>query len=272
LLETYASQIAFALERAQLDKQSRLVAVEIETEKLRSSLLSAVSHDLRTPLAGIAGAASSLAETADSLPVATQRELLDTICEESKRLSLLVENLLHMTRLTSGTIQVDRHWQPVEEVIGSALQRLDASLSGRAVDVQLDDHLPLGHFDELLVEQALVNLLDNAVKYSDPGTPILITAERSGDGIVIAVSDRGHGLANGDEEQVFTMFYRGAGARPDRRGSGLGLAICQAVVRAHGGTISAGNRSGGGSTFRFTIPPAGQPPQLDFARELEAHH
>jgi two-component system sensor histidine kinase KdpD len=176
-----------------------------------------------------------------------------------------------MTRLSSGTIHVDRHWQPVEEVIGSALNRMDHSLKGRHVEVELGDNLPLGHFDEILVEQLLVNLLDNAVKYSEPGTPILINVQPAGEGIVIAVSDRGRGLADGDEDRVFTMFYRGTGTRPDRRGSGLGLAICQAVVRAHGGTINAENRTGGGSTFRFTIPPAGVPPQLDFAQELEAH-
>jgi two-component system sensor histidine kinase KdpD len=270
LLETYTTQIAFALERDQLAEQSRLAAVEIETEKLRSSLLSAVSHDLRTPLAGIAGAASSLAEASDSLPVLTRQELLDTICDESKRLSLLVENLLHMTRLSSGTIQVDRHWQPVEEVIGSALNRMDRPLEGRHVEVELDDNLPLGHFDEVIIEQVLVNLLDNAVKYSAPGTPILITAERENNGVALAVSDRGRGLAPGDEEHVFAMFYRGADARPDRRGTGLGLAICQAVVHAHGGTIRAENRLGGGTTVRFVIPHAGTPPVIELAGESAA--
>src|SRR5262249_14603659 len=185
LLELYATQIAFALEREQLDEHSREAAVQIETEKLRSSLLSAVSHDLRTPLASIAGAASSLAETADSLPQETRQELLETVCDESKRLSLLVENLLHMTRLSSGGIQVDRQWQPVEEVIGSALNRMDRTLEGRNVEVELADDLPLGHFDEVLVEQVLVNLLDNAVKYSPPRTPILITAQREGNGVAI---------------------------------------------------------------------------------------
>lgn len=270
LLDTYATQIAFALEREQLDEQSRVAEVEIETEKLRSSLLSAVSHDLRTPLAGIAGAASSLAEAADSLPHSTRQELLETISDESKRLTLLVENLLHMTRLSSGAIEVDRQWQPVEEVIGSALNRMDRVLEGRPVEVELDDELPLGHFDEVLIEQVLVNLLDNAVKYSSAGTPIHITGRREDGGVAIAVSDRGRGLASGDEEQVFEMFYRGAGARPDRRGTGLGLAICQAVVRAHGGTIRAENRSGGGATFRFVIPHDGPPPVIKLSGEVAA--
>jgi two-component system, OmpR family, sensor histidine kinase KdpD len=153
-------------------------------------------------------------------------------------------------------------------VIGSALNRMDRPLEGRHVEVELDDNLPLGHFDEVLIEQVLVNLLDNAVKYSAPGTPIVIAGKRENNGVAISVSDRGRGLAPGDEEQVFAMFYRGADARPDRRGTGLGLAICQAVVRAHGGTIRAENRPGGGTTVRFVIPHAGTPPVIELTGEV----
>lgn len=262
LLDTYATQIAFAIERDQLARQSQQAELEIETEKMRSSLLSAVSHDLRTPLAAIAGAGSSLSQAFGSLDSHTRAELLDTICDESDRLARLVENLLQMTRLSGGRINVNRQWQPVEEVIGSALHRLGPRLGGHGVDVQIPDDLPLGHFDDVLVELLLVNLLDNAVKYSDENSPITIRVEQSGSRIAVKVSDRGRGLIDGDQRRVFDMFYRGADAKSDRRGTGLGLAICKAIVTAHGGTIAATNRPGGGTMVRFDLPYQGSPPKL----------
>jgi two-component system sensor histidine kinase KdpD len=260
LLETYATQIAFAIERDRLTEMTQQAELRAETEKLRSSLLAAVSHDLRTPLAGIAGASSSLAQSFESLDPLTRRELLDTICDESERLCRLVENLLHMTRLSSGRLSVDRQWQPVDDVIGSALNRMERYLTGREVDVQLGDGLPLGHFDAVLVELVLMNLLDNSVKYSDPGSPILVQAQPIPQGISLAVSDRGRGLRPGDEQQIFDMFYRGADVGADRWGTGLGLAICRAIVVAHGGEITAANRPGGGTSVRFTLPQQGVPP------------
>jgi two-component system sensor histidine kinase KdpD len=263
LLDTFATQIAFAIERDRLALQSRQAELQIETEKMRSSLLSAVSHDLRTPLAAITGAGSSLAQGFASLDADTRAELLRTICDESDRLSRLVENLLHMTRLSSGQISINRQWQPVDEVIGSAWNRMSPQLRGRMVQVDVPDDLPLGHFDDVLVEQVLVNLLDNAVKYSAADTPIDIRVEKLASQVAIEVSDRGRGLAEGDEQRIFDMFYRGADAKPDRRGTGLGLAICQAVVAAHGGTIQAANRPGGGTTVRFVLPCHGNPPTVD---------
>jgi two-component system sensor histidine kinase KdpD len=261
LLETYATQIALALERDQLAAASRAAQVQVETERMRSSLLSAVSHDLRTPLAAIAGAASALQAADGNLDAATRTDLLDQIGDESLRLSRLVENLLHMTRLSSGQIEITRHWQPVDEVIGSALSRMRDQLAGRAIEVLLPDEVPLGHFDEVLVEQALVNLLDNAAKYSTLGTPITVHVVPVENAISIEVADRGRGLAAGDEKRIFEMFYRGAGARIDRRGAGLGLAICQAVVQAHQGTIEAMNRPDGGTLVRFTLPRPSHPPK-----------
>lgn len=263
LLDTYATQIAFAIERDQLARQSQQAELQIETEKMRSSLLSAVSHDLRTPLAAIAGAGSSLAQAFESLAPHTRAELLETICDESDRLSRLVENLLHMTRLSGGRIDVNRQWQPVDEVIGSALNRMGPQLHDHPINIDVPDDLPLGQFDDVLIEQLLVNLLDNAVKYSDEASPIEIRAEPLLSRIAIEVSDRGRGLIEGDQQRVFDMFYRGADAKPDRRGTGLGLAICKAIVTAHGGTIQATNRPGGGTIVCFELPYEGSPPKLD---------
>jgi two-component system sensor histidine kinase KdpD len=263
LLETCASLIALSLERDESVLEAHQSQLQAETEQLRSSLLSSVSHDLRTPLASIAGAASGLAASFESMDPAARRELLGTICDESERLGRIVENLLHMTRLSSGRLSVDRHWQPVDDVIGSALNRVERSLEGREINVSVADDLPLGHFDEVLVELVLVNLLDNAVKYSPAGAPIDVRAEAAPGGVAIEVADRGRGFVAGDEQQVFEMFYRGADAKPDRRGTGLGLAICKAIARAHNGTIAAKNRDGGGAIIRITLPHDGQPPVVE---------
>lgn len=263
LLETYATQIAFAIERNNLSERSQRAELESEAEKLRSSLLSAVSHDLRTPLAAIAGAASSLDANIkrDSIDEANQ-QLLETIVDESQRLTRLVENLLHMTRLSSGKVQINRQWQPVEEVIGSALHRLDHVLGGREVKVEIKGDLPLINGDDILLETVLVNLIDNALKYSPSHKPIEIQSEIAGRGIAIQVADRGCGILPGDEEKIFEKFNRGSGTNTDRRGTGLGLAICDAIVRAHKGTITARNREGGGTIVRFTIPNESTPPSI----------
>ncbi len=262
LLETFASHISLAVERSLLARQAQDARVEAETEKLRSSLLSAVSHDIRTPLAGIAGAASSLAASGDALDASTRRELLETITDESERLSQLVDNLLHMTRLSSGSVTIDRQWHPLEDVIGSTLGRMDRQLAGRPVHIHLREGLPLGNFDAVLVEQLLFNLLDNAAKYSPPDAPIDIFARDTPRGVEIEVADRGPGFAPGDEAKVFEMFYRGEHARPDRRGTGIGLAICRAIAEAHQGAISAHNRPGGGASIRVVFPHPGPPPDV----------
>ena len=267
LLWTYAAQIAFALERLRLVEDSRQTHVQFETERLRSSLLSAVSHDLRTPLAVIAGASGTLAARSGTLDTATRQELLQTICEEAERLTRLVENLLHMTRLSAGQIRVEKQWHPLEDVIGSALNRLEKRLTDREVEVRLPEELPLASFDPVLIEQVLVNLLENAVKYSPPGSPLQITADATADGVWLSVADRGRGITVGEEERLFEMFYRGAEATSDQRGAGLGLAICRAIVQAHGGTIRIENRQGGGACALFTLPHDGKPPLVTLDRE-----
>ncbi len=263
LLETYATQIAFAIERNNLSDRSQRAELESETEKLRSSLLSAVSHDLRTPLAAIAGAASSLDANINKESIEpASHALLETIVDESQRLTRLVENLLHMTRLSSGKVQINRQWQPVEELIGSALHRLDHVLAGREVKVQIDGDLPLVHGDDILLETVLVNLIDNALKYSPTDSTIEVYSEPVSGGMAIQVADRGCGILSGDEEKIFEKFHRGSGPNTDRRGTGLGLAICDAIVRAHKGKITARSRPGGGTIVRFTIPNESKPPRI----------
>lgn len=260
LLETCASLLALSLERDASVLHAQQAQVQAETEKLRSSLLSAVSHDIRTPLAGIAGASSTLAAAFDSLDPATRQELLATVTEEAEALSRLVENLLHMTRLSSGVVTIDRQWHVIEEVIGSALTRMERQLVDRRIETDLDASLPMVHIDATLVELLLMNLIDNAAKYSPPETAIELSAQATDGGVTLTVSDRGRGFAAGDEAKIFDLFYRGLGASPDRRGTGIGLAICRAVVDVHGGRIEAANRPGGGATVRVTLPGGGAPP------------
>src|SRR6185436_4956065 len=248
LLETFANQIALAIERANLADEAQQAQVLVETERTRSSLLSSVSHDLRTPLATITGASSSLLEDEAAFDAATRHELTQTIFDEANRLNRLVGNLLDMTRLESGAIAIRKEWQPVEEVIGVALARLDQQLRDRPISIDLPADGALAPFDGLLIEQVLINLLENAIKYSPPASPIDI-AGRSGDNMLtISIADHGPGLPPGDEEQIFDKFYRAASAQG---GVGLGLTICRAIVAAHGGQIWAANRPDGGAIFTF---------------------
>jgi two-component system, OmpR family, sensor histidine kinase KdpD len=257
-LDAFARQAALALERARLAEQAEAAALRAHTEEMRSSLLSAVSHDLRTPLAVITGAATTLRDGGPAVDVRQRAELLDTICEEADRLERLVTNLLHMTQLQSGALTVRREWMPLEEIVGSALTRLDPRLAGRAVHADLPDDLPLVCADAVLLEQVLVNLLENAAKHTPALTAVDIRARAQGQALSIEVADRGPGLPAGDESRIFDKFYRGRHTAVP--GAGLGLAICRGIVNAHGGTLLAANRDGGGAVFRVTLPLLGQPP------------
>jgi two-component system, OmpR family, sensor histidine kinase KdpD len=259
LLEIYGNQTALAIERARLSEESEHAQVQIETERLRNSLLSSVSHDLRTPLAAITGAVSGLLENDKKLDPHSQ-ELMQIAYEEAERLNRLVGNLLEMTRLESGSVVVDKEWQPLEEVIGTTTLRLDNILKDHPLKTRIPHDLPLVPIDSILIEQVLVNLLENAVKYAPAGSPIDLSAWAEAGDVIVEVADRGPGLPPGDETRIFEKFFRG---RPTiTSGVGLGLAICQAIVQAHGGRIWASNRSGGGASFRFTLPLDGEPPQV----------
>jgi two-component system sensor histidine kinase KdpD len=262
LLELFATQIALAMERSHISAEAREAKVRVETEQMRSSLLSAVSHDLRTPLASITGAASSLLTHKNQMDPATQQELLESIAQEAHRLSRLVNNLLEMTRLESGAVEVSRGWHSMEEIVGAALNRLESALRSRPVRVDMPAELPLVSVDDVLLEQVFINLLENAVKYTPDGSEILVSATVDGDKVIVEVADQGRGFTPGDEMRVFEKFYRGPAQ--GARGAGLGLAICRAIVTAHGGTIKAENRAEGGALIRIVIPTGGQAPPVTF--------
>jgi two-component system sensor histidine kinase KdpD len=259
LLEIFASQTALAIERAQAAIAAREAQLRAETEQMRSGLLSAVSHDLRTPLAAITGAASSLRSQSQQLSEDTRHELLESIESEADRLSRLVNNLLEMTRLDSGSVQVRREWYPLEELTGAALTRLDRVLEGRNVTTSLPPDLMVS-VDAVLFEQVLWNLLENASKYTPPGSPISISAREQNREVVIEISDSGPGFAPGEESLIWDKFYRGRAA--GARGAGLGLPICRAIVTAHGGRIDATNHPEGGAVIRIRLPQPGPPPEV----------
>ena len=259
LLETFAAQIALALERVHFVEVAQTTQLRMATERLRNSLLASISHDLRTPLAVLTGAASSLVEEDQRLSGEQRRELAQTIFEEAMHMSELTGNVLDMARLETGAVQVNRQWQPLDEVIGAVLTRLRKRLGTRRVSVDLGAAPALVQLDSVLVGQVLSNLLDNALKYTPEGTPIEIAAMQAEGAVRVCVTDHGPGLGEGEEQRVFEKFYR-ANPEGGPGGVGLGLTICRAVVEAHGGRIWAENRPQGGARFCFTLAQSGQPP------------
>ena len=252
LLEVFAGQTALAIERTLSQRSAEETRVHMQTEQMRSSLLSAMSHDLRTPLASITGAASTLRTQADRLPLETKQELLESISDEADRLGRLVGNLLDMTRFESGGVELRRDLYPLEEIVGTVLQRMESQLEGRTVSTDLAENLPMVFVDDVLLGQVLWNLLENAAKYTPPGSPLELAAFPQEGAVMVEVRDRGPGVPPGEEERIFEKFYRGKSENV--RGAGLGLPICRAIVQAHRGTIQALPREGGGTTFRVSLP------------------
>jgi len=258
LLEAFAHQSALAVAGDRLEQKQKQTQVLMETEKLRSSLLSSVSHDLRTPLAAIAGSASSLLENRENMDKKTQDELLENIFGESERLNRLVNNLLEMTRLESGAIRAKKEKIHINEIIGSALSRLEKQIGARTVEIRARQDLPALPMDGLLIEQVLVNLLDNALKYTPDHSPVELSAETEGAWMKVQVFDRGPGLTEDDLAHVFDKFYRGQAQRL-AGGTGLGLSVCKGILDLHEGKIEAFNRSGGGAVFQFSLPMEPKP-------------
>jgi two-component system sensor histidine kinase KdpD len=269
LLETFASQIALALERAQLGAAAKQSELSAESERLRNALLAAISHDLRTPLASIVGASSSLLERGERMEAPARAELARAIQEEAARMSGLIDNVLDMARLESGAASLNRQWHPLEEIVGATLKRLERVLAGHRIVTHIAEELPLVNVDGVLIGQLLANLLENAAKYTPAGTTVSISAEAGQDEIVASVADEGPGLPPGEEERVFEKFHRAA-PEGAQSGVGLGLSICKAIVLAHGGTIGAENLPAGGAVFRFTLPVTGSPPEI--AGEPQLRH
>ncbi len=259
LLETSATLVAIAIERVHYITVAQNALVQMESEGVRNSLLSALSHDLRTPLTALAGLAESLTLAGPSLSKA-QADIAEAIREEAVRISALANNLLDMARLESGSVTPNREWQPLEEVIGAALQARASVLAKHAVRVDLPADLPLLEIDAVLMERVFCNLLENAAKYTPDGSRIEISARHQGDRIEIAVADNGAGLPVGKESALFEKFSRGKDESAVS-GVGLGLAIVRAIVEIHGGRVRAENRPEGGACFILSLL-VGKPPPL----------
>jgi two-component system, OmpR family, sensor histidine kinase KdpD len=253
LLASFAEHIGLAIARALLAEEAKQIRLARETEKLYTTLLNSISHDLRTPLASITGVLSSLREDASLLPEAARTELINTAWEETERLNRLVGNLLDMTRLESGAMQIIRQPVDLEDLVGVALDQMRTRLKERTVQTNLPPNLPLAPMDFVLMAQVLVNLLDNAVKYSPAGTPIGIDVHEAPLEIIISVRNEGMGVPDEETEKVFDKFYR-LKRREDVGGTGLGLSICKGIVEAHNGRIWLENLAEGGLAAVIALP------------------
>jgi two-component system, OmpR family, sensor histidine kinase KdpD len=271
LMVSMARQVAIALERMLLGEEKRTALLDAETERIRSAVLSSVSHDLRAPLAVIASASSTLLEHGDRLPGAGRVEMARIINDEARRLNELLKSLLDITRLQSGSLHVTRDWESLEEVIGSVLGRVDNRAAGRRVLTSVPSDLPLLHIDAILIEQVLLNLIDNAIKHSASDHPIDVEVGiRGTDSVVVSVIDHGAGIHPAELTRIFDKFYRGGA--PSGGGLGLGLTIARGIVGAHGGRIWASATAGGGLTVQFTLPLSASAPgpvlEAELAEEL----
>jgi two-component system sensor histidine kinase KdpD len=272
LLEALVDQVAVSIERANLATDFEEARVLAETERLRSALLASVSHDLRTPLVSIIGSATTLAESAGKLSEGDRGQLLQTILEESERLNRFVQNLLDMTRLGYGALQPNKEWSDLREIAGRAARRLRRELGGRRFTQDFPEALPPIHVDPVLIEQVLVNLLDNAAKYSGKEGAIAVSAAAEPGTLVVRVTDNGPGIPPEAREAVFDVFYRVHSTDEQTAGTGLGLSICRGIVEAHGGDIRIeGGPDSRGTTVEFRLPLSEMPRIGDGAKgEAEA--
>jgi two-component system, OmpR family, sensor histidine kinase KdpD len=252
LLEIFVRQTALAVQRSIAASTAHAAEVRVETESTRTSLLSAVSHDLRTPLSSITGAAATLRSHWDRLEPTVRSELLTSVTDETDRLSRLLNNIIEVTKLEGG-VHLQKERYPLEEIVGAALHRLRAQLTNRRVITDIPADFPMVAIDAVLMEQVFINLIENAMKYTPEGSHIEIAACTRPGIVEVEVRDSGTGFAPGHEDRIFDRFFRGHA--DNTRGAGLGLAICRAVVEAHGGLIQAVNRSGSpGAIIRFQLP------------------
>jgi two-component system sensor histidine kinase KdpD len=253
VLDTFAGQLALAIERARLGREAASARLEADASRTRAALFSSVTHDLRTPLASITASASSLLDQGVPFSGEQRQELLRTILEESERLNKLVGNLMDLSRLRAGALVPSREAIPVDELISSVIGRLQSRLQGRSVRVQIREDIPAVLMDALQMDQVLTNLLENALRFSPPGSEIAITALRWENQLEVKVADRGPGISVGERARVFDEFYR-KDVAGRRGGTGLGLAIAKAIVTAHGGSMRIDDTPGGGTTVGFRIP------------------
>jgi two-component system, OmpR family, sensor histidine kinase KdpD len=269
LLDALADQAAVAIERVSLAGVLAEARVLAETERLRTALLTSISHDLRTPLASIVGAVSALRSFSEKYSPQQREELLATLQSEAERLNRFVNNLLDMTSLESGAVELQLELFDIGEIIGAALRRAADVLARHHLEIDLEPDLPMLFVDAVLIEQVLFNLLDNAAKYAPPDTRIDIRVRREGGLVVIEICDQGKGIPSADLERVFDKFYRVQAQDRRRAGTGLGLAICRGFVEAHRGRIAAENRGDrAGAVLRLSLPI---PEQTNVAQRIAAH-
>jgi two-component system sensor histidine kinase KdpD len=242
-----------ALERVTLAQEAYRERLNAESQSMRNTFLSAVSHDLRTPLATITGAASTLIHAGKNIPEEKREEMIKAIHEEAERLNHIIRNVLNITR------RVNKEWHSLEEIIGVVLDRQSNMLHARPVNVSIPADLPLIPFDPILLEQVLTNLIENIIQHTPPGTPIDINVHPQKASVQIEIADRGPGIQEIEKEHIFDKF---SAEKVSGKGVGLGLSICKAIVDAHGGRIWAENRPGGGAVFRFILPIDREPPEV----------
>jgi two-component system sensor histidine kinase KdpD len=253
LLTTFANQAALALERVRLADEATRASVLARSDELKSALLSAVSHDLRTPLASIKTSVTGLLQEDIHWPPDEERDLLMAIDEETDRLTRIVGNLLDLTRIEAGVLRPQLAWNDIEELVAETVERARASIRHHPIAVEIAAGMPPARFDYVQVAQVLMNLLENAAKYAPEGSGITVTARSTPGAIEVSVADRGCGIPPGEEERIFDTFYR-LPQHPHAAGAGVGLSICRGIVTAHGGRIWVEPREGGGSIFRFSLP------------------
>jgi two-component system sensor histidine kinase KdpD len=254
LLETFAGQFALAIERARQAEEAESARVAVETESLRNTLLASISLDLRTPVAAIVAASHALSDARKQPDAETRARLARSIEATAQEISELISNVLDLMSFQFGEVHLQRGWQTVEILAETALARLEGRLAEHPVEVALPANLPQVNVDSGLVARVLVNLLENAVKHTPPGTRITISAGIEEGAVRVVVDDNGPGLPPGPPERLFAKFQRGDTETGGPGGAGLGLAICKAIIDAHGGHIAATQRPGGGARFVFTLP------------------
>lgn len=269
LLVACADRVTGALLRLALDTTARRAQLAAELERNRNALLSSVSHDLKTPLGSILVASTALLRQENGN---RRLELLETIIQEAERMNRMIANLLSVTRLEGGEVELNHELECIDELILAALSRLSGRMAGRQVTLDLPEDLPLLRLDAVLMDQLLSNLLENVLRYTPGGSPVTLAARQQGEMVIVEVADRGPGIAAPDRERVFDKFFRGPGADINDGGTGLGLTICRAVARAHAGDMIILPRSGGGSIVRLSLPCVSLPTlgRLSTSRSVQA--
>jgi two-component system sensor histidine kinase KdpD len=257
LLEMVTTQIALAMDREKLSERQQKSTIEVESERMRGNLLRAMSHDLRTPLTGILGATATILDHGSVLEEAVKRGLLQGVYEDASWLIHSVENILSMTRMDEGGIKIKKNMEAVEEVVAEAVSRLKKLSTNHIIKINIPNELIMLPMDGMLIEQVLINLIDNAIKYTPFGTIIETKIEIEGEQVVFEVADNGQGILEENLPLIFNRFYTTATINnAGRHGTGLGLAICKSIITAHDGEITAFNNPSGGATFRFVLPKA----------------